>query len=163
MSGTTVKDVFNNFSKDGGIDGRQFSKMCKDAKLFDAPGTLTSTDADLIFAKVKERGTRKLNFAGFTRGLDLIAAKKQIDRPTLDAIILSTGGPSYVGTRALPTKFHDDKTLYTGVHAKGGPTTVDTGRTGFSDLSEIADRSTSTIRGVNTAVAHETVAAPKKK
>jgi len=38
---------------------------------------------------------------------------------------LAHGGPSFAGTKADAVKFHDDQSLYTGVHAKGGPTTVD--------------------------------------
>lgn len=34
-------------------------------------------------------------------------------------------GPSFSGTKAEANKFHDDKSLYTGVHANGGPTNVD--------------------------------------
>ena len=34
-------------------------------------------------------------------------------------------GPAYAGTKAEYNKFHDDKSLYTGVYANGGPTNVD--------------------------------------
>jgi len=41
------------------------------------------------------------------------------------AAILASGGPTFSGTKAEANKFHDDKSLYTGVHANGGPTNVD--------------------------------------
>ena len=44
----------------------------------------------------------------------------------LEAIILASGGKTLSGTKAQANKFHDDKALYTGVHAKGGPSVVDT-------------------------------------
>jgi len=54
-----------------------------------------------------------------------IATKKGTDVESVKAAILSAGGPSFAGTKADAVKFHDDKSLYTGVHASGGPTTVD--------------------------------------
>jgi len=38
---------------------------------------------------------------------------------------LEHGGPTFTGTKADHVKFHDDKSLYTGVYARGGPTNVD--------------------------------------
>lgn len=44
---------------------------------------------------------------------------------TIKAAVISAGGPTFSGTQAEAVKFHDDKSLYTGVHSQGGPTTVD--------------------------------------
>lgn len=35
------------------------------------------------------------------------------------------GGPLMNATKADQVRFHDDKSLYTGVYAQGGPTNVD--------------------------------------
>lgn len=51
------------------------------------------------------------------------------------------------GTKAEANKFHDDKNLYTGVHAKGGPSTVD--RNNVHDISQTLDRSGADVRGIN--------------
>jgi len=40
-------------------------------------------------------------------------------------VVSESKGPILVGTVADAVKFHDDKSLYTGVYAHGGPTTVD--------------------------------------
>ena len=53
------------------------------------------------------------------------AEKKGVTAEVLSGSIIAAGGPSFTGTKAEKVKFHDDKALYTGVHAKGGPTTVD--------------------------------------
>lgn len=61
-------------------------------------------------------------------------------------------------------RFYDDKSLYTGVHAHGGPSTIDVrgGKT-FSEydkneggdgghqvkLEDLLDRSSATVRGLN--------------
>lgn len=49
------------------------------------------------------------------------------------ATVAESKGPKLAGTKAEANKFHDDKSLYTGVHAKGGPSTVDTDK--ISDIS----------------------------
>ncbi len=63
------------------------------------------------------------------------------------AKVLKAGGPAFTGTKADKVKFHDDKSLYTGVHAKGGPSTVDKGA-GISDISQLCDRTSADVRGV---------------
>jgi hypothetical protein len=62
----------------------------------------------------------------------------------VEAFLVGAGGPQWSGTRAEATRFHDDKSHYTGVHAHGGPSTVDRGQ----DLSDLADRSAANVRGV---------------
>lgn len=42
------------------MDGKTFAKMAKDTKILDKH--LTATDIDLIFAKVKDKAARKINF-----------------------------------------------------------------------------------------------------
>ena len=63
----------------------------------------------------------------------------------MEAKILGSGGKTLTGTQAQATRFHDDKTQYTGVYAHGGPSTVD-GKIG--DLSQLADRGAADVRGV---------------
>lgn len=36
-------------------------------------------------------------------------------------LVLGQHGPVFVGTKAEAVKYHDDKSLYTGVYANGGP------------------------------------------
>lgn len=49
------------------------------------------------------------------------------------ASVGASKGPVLTGTKAEANKFHDDKSLYTGVHANGGPSTVDTDK--VADIS----------------------------
>lgn len=91
------------------------------------------------------------------------------------AKICSLKGPILKGTVAEANKFHDDKSLYTGVHAKGGPSTVDRS-SGVVDMAKQLDRSDADVRGVkyeeeakhvtrqmDAVVIEEKKAAPKKK
>ena len=43
----------------------------------------------------------------------------------MKAAVGAHGGPTFSGTKADNVKFHDDKNLYTGVYAQGGPTNID--------------------------------------
>ena len=75
--------------------------------------------------------------------------KKKTTPESVEAAILQHGGIKYTGTKADYVKFHDDKSTYTGVYAKGGPTTVDAGRGGMvSDISQTCNRSAADVRGV---------------
>ena len=67
---------------------------------------------------------------------------------SLSLQIVEAGGPIYSGTMAEPVRFHDDKTLYTGVHAKGGPSTLDYNRTRVDNIQILCDRGEADVRGV---------------
>ena len=105
----------------------------------------TATDIDLIFAKVKDKAARVITFAQFKDGIKLCAEKRSETPAALESSILAAGGPVFAGTKAEATKFHDDKSLYTGVHAQGGPSTVDKDK--ISDISQTCDRSAADVRG----------------
>ena len=78
-----------------------------------------------------------------------MAAKKGVSEDELSKAIIASGGPHFQGTKAEFNKFHDDKSLYTGVYAKGGPTNVDAGRGGqVSDISQTCDRTSADVRGI---------------
>jgi len=125
------------------MDGKTFAKVTKDCHLIDKK--LTPTDVDLIFAKVKDKAARKITFGQFEEGLRQCADKKGVSFDKVKDSVMSTGGPVFTATKADNVKFHDDKNLYTGVHAKGGPSTTGDG---VKDLSQLADRSKADVRGV---------------
>lgn len=128
------------------MDGKTFAKMAKDTKILDKH--LTATDIDLIFAKVKDKAARKINAHQFIKGIEECAAKKKITFEALEASLLAVGGPVFTGTKTEKVKYHDDKNLYTGVYAQGGPTNVDAGRGAISDISQLCDRTAADKRGV---------------
>lgn len=45
------------------MDGKTFAKFAKDTGCVDK--ALTATDVDLVFAKVKDKAARKINYAQF--------------------------------------------------------------------------------------------------
>eukprot|EP00928_Gymnodinium_smaydae_P063481 TRINITY_DN4703_c0_g2_i2.p1 TRINITY_DN4703_c0_g2~~TRINITY_DN4703_c0_g2_i2.p1 ORF type:complete len:413 (-),score=101.92 TRINITY_DN4703_c0_g2_i2:42-1241(-) len=128
----SLADVFHAFS--GGkadMDGKTFSKLCKDTGLVDKK--FTNTDVDLLFAKIVTKGQRRINLQQFHDGLALIAQKKNI--ADIESVVLSAKGPVLNGTRAEAVRFHDDKSTYTGTHVNGGPDHVAKGAGTHADAS----------------------------
>ncbi|KAK9810553.1 hypothetical protein WJX73_000223 [Symbiochloris irregularis] len=143
-----LKKIFCSFASFGSrqqldeLDGAKFSKLCRDCKLLGR--NLTTIDVDLIFASSKPQGQRKVDFDQFLLALSKMADKRGQSLAEVVRGILLAGGPTVNSTKASYIKFHDDKSTYTGVHAHGGPTTVDPSK----DLSALLDRSESDVRGV---------------
>jgi hypothetical protein len=148
-----LEDVFNKYCAFGGgkdavaeMDNAKFAKLCRDSfndKKF------TGTDADLIFTKTKAPGARKIRFTEFRdKALPQIAAKKGIDVDSLVEKLCGSAGPSSSGTKADAVKFHDDKSLYTGVYARGGPTNVDKDKLSLAGIVSDHNALTCDVRGV---------------
>lgn len=143
-SSDAVQQVFRSYcGKETTLEGKQFAKMIKDLKILDKK--VTSTDVDLIFAKIKDKAARRISLIEFLNGLDLVAQKKGITGAQIRDIVANSQGPILTGTKAEAVKYHDDKALYTGVYANGGPTNVDKDK--VVDISQSCDRSEADIRG----------------
>ena len=126
------------------MDGKSFAKFAKDLKLIDTK-SLNATDVDLIFAKIKDKSARRISFTEFQNGLSLIAQKRGISQTQIQQMVASSQGPILTGTKAEAVKYHDDKSLYTGVYAHGGTSTVDTDK--VADISQLCDRTEADVRG----------------
>jgi hypothetical protein len=145
--------TFGDKQNAGLMNGKVWAKMCKDCKLIDK--NLTSAIVDLVFNTIKPKGGRTITFKVFCEGLDKLGSYKYpadfksggaaATTPKLVELINKQKVPVSSGTKALANKFHDDKKLYTGVHAKGGPTTSDNKIT----LSNLANRAPANARGLN--------------
>ena len=147
MEGKSLKDVFKSFT--GGkpeMESKVYAKLYKETGIIDKKFTVN--DADINFSKVKSGKVKTITFEQFEKTLELAAAKKGTTKDALVQKIVSHGGATYAGTKADYVKFHDDKSTYTGVYARGGPTTVDAGRGKISDISQLCDRTGADVRGV---------------
>ena len=105
------------------MEGSKCCKLFKDVGLVGK--ALTTTDIDINFNKVKEKGQKKISYDQFIELLGLLAPKLKMDVDKLKEKISHQKGPAYHGTKTDYNKLHDDKSQYTGVYAKGGPTNVD--------------------------------------
>jgi len=80
--------------------------------------------------------------------LELAAQKRGCTALELAHRVVAAGGPAAAEgcTVAEAVRLHDDKATYTGVYARGGPTTVDADPT---CLAAVCDRSAADVRGVS--------------
>ncbi|KAF8822823.1 p25-alpha family protein [Cardiosporidium cionae] len=170
------------------MDSRTFVKLCRENKFLDK--NLTVTTCDLIFTKIKQQlhskkshqvislkmkiawkfclkqGAKRITFGEFEKAVQKIAEKKGVEASFITEKINQSEGPLYTGTKAEKIRLYEDKSTYTGVHAHGGPTTVDQPMTRFNSgfskydpnqptgvknitLEQMCDRSQPTVRGVN--------------
>eukprot|EP00933_Yihiella_yeosuensis_P061587 TRINITY_DN64409_c0_g1_i1.p1 TRINITY_DN64409_c0_g1~~TRINITY_DN64409_c0_g1_i1.p1 ORF type:complete len:509 (-),score=102.88 TRINITY_DN64409_c0_g1_i1:354-1880(-) len=126
-----VMDTFHEFAGSPEMDGRTFVKCLKDSALLDDQ-RLKAVDADIIFAKYKPRGSRKIDFYSFKQALTAVARKLgRSQQQVFDAVSLAAS-PDYEGTSTSmvlleplgPERFFYDRSTYTGTHKHGGPTTA---------------------------------------
>jgi Ca2+-binding EF-hand superfamily protein len=108
----SLKAKFAEFAGDK-MDSREFNKLCKDCGLIGKG--FAQTQVDTTFTKVKERGTRDIDFKQFEKALNLIAEAKGVPASDIFAKV-TAGAKSSSGTQADAVRFHDDKSTYTGTH-----------------------------------------------
>lgn len=95
----SLQEVFQKYcGTSPDMDGKSFAKLAKDCKVISK--TCTTTDIDLIFAKVKDKTARRITFAQFQNAVDQCATKNKVSTEDLVAKICSHGGPSYTATKA---------------------------------------------------------------
>eukprot|EP00413_Alexandrium_margalefii_P026263 CAMPEP_0204576484 /NCGR_PEP_ID=MMETSP0661-20131031/41801_1 /ASSEMBLY_ACC=CAM_ASM_000606 /TAXON_ID=109239 /ORGANISM="Alexandrium margalefi, Strain AMGDE01CS-322" /LENGTH=372 /DNA_ID=CAMNT_0051585239 /DNA_START=88 /DNA_END=1206 /DNA_ORIENTATION=- len=113
-----VEEFFIAFCQgDSFMDGKDFIRLCVDCDLF-IKKQYEKVDADIIFNKVKNRGERKIDFSQFQDACVAIARKRDCSVAEVQRALIETRGPSLHGvTQADNVRFHDDKSLYTGMHA----------------------------------------------
>eukprot|EP00466_Bigelowiella_natans_P004964 jgi/Bigna1/81144/fgenesh1_pg.77_\ len=127
-----LKDLFMEFCRfgdknnKGSMNGRQFRKFCADNGMIG--NEEERTDCDIFFTKAVGKGKRTMTFPTFREACRKLAqgiyTGTSVENP-LAEFVSHLRSPIANGTIADPVKFHDDKSLYTGVHKKGGPTTND--------------------------------------
>jgi hypothetical protein len=115
--------VFEQHAGGVEMDGRQFQKLCRVIGL-QALG-FSGTDADLIFAKVKPAGGRRIDWLAFEDAVEEVAVRMKLGYDeVMDMIVESGKRPIFEPpTRSDkgPAKFYYDKNSYTGTHIRGGP------------------------------------------
>ena len=120
-----VFDLFLHFCPNGEMDSRTFVKLMKDTKSM-KKNKFTTTDADLIFSKHKTKqgtGVKALNYHVFRNDMipDIVAKMGVETGKYIDKLARCEGPTLHGVTHAGANRFHDDKSTYTGAHAKGGP------------------------------------------
>lgn len=127
-SSAALRELFVEFASFGAgqttmkeMDGSHFAKLCRDCGLIDSDFSLI--DVDILFAKVKVRGKRRIGFPQFVTALQMMAEKKGVSLRHLEEILASSQGPTLcsnarVDNDRLLEKL-TDTSLYTGAHKVG--------------------------------------------
>ncbi|XP_043914778.1 tubulin polymerization-promoting protein family member 3-like [Protopterus annectens] len=126
-----IEQAFHKFaihgdSKASGseIHGKNFSKLCKDCKIIDGK-SVTTTDVDIVFTKIKPKSARALNFVQFQQAMKELATKRFKGKSEEEATneiykLLAGKEPVNVGvtkaTKAAAVDRLTDTSKYTGLH-----------------------------------------------
>ncbi|KAJ3077393.1 hypothetical protein HDU98_000043 [Podochytrium sp. JEL0797] len=100
-----------------GLDNAKFAKLCRDSGLVDH-ASLSPIDVDIIFAKCKQKGKRKLMYIEFLEALREVAKTRQCEVDHVVALVV-TAVPEINGTIPEVDDLLDkltDTSLYTGTH-----------------------------------------------
>ncbi|CAE8622927.1 unnamed protein product, partial [Polarella glacialis] len=95
----TVERTFRAFCglRQEGMDGKTFAKLCKDCDLVDK--NLTATGLDIVFAKVVQKGQRRIGLEEFDSALPLLAERKCVSVDEICGLIRRSGGPVLNSTK----------------------------------------------------------------
>lgn len=132
------------------LNSKNFVKLCKQAGLLKRGGA-TPTDCDLIFTQEKERNKKTLTFSQFQGALAKIAQKAGLTFDEAAEKIAENYQPVLTATKTDQVRFHDDKSTFTGTHARGGQTTVDRNHVTLATLTNRADKAD--VRGITKSMA----------
>ncbi|XP_045640817.1 tubulin polymerization-promoting protein family member 2 isoform X2 [Ursus americanus] len=103
--------VFGESSSSGTeMNNKNFSKLCKDCGIMDGK-TVTSTDVDIVFSKVKAKNARTITFQQFQEAMKELAQKRFKDKNPDEALenvykLMEGKDPATTGVTALPSPGH---------------------------------------------------------
>eukprot|EP01135_Chromosphaera_perkinsii_P009474 Nk52_evm17s1763 gene=Nk52_evmTU17s1763 len=79
MSDSEIQNTYNAFCKAAGksteMTNKAFAKLCKDCKVQDGK-KVTSTDVDIVFSKVKAKGSQTITVKEFVQALEELSKKR---------------------------------------------------------------------------------------
>nr|XP_035973864.1 tubulin polymerization-promoting protein family member 2 isoform X1 [Halichoerus grypus] len=103
--------VFGESSSSGTeMNNKNFSKLCKDCGIMDGK-TVTSTDVDIVFSKVKAKNARTITFQQFQEAMKELGQKRFKDKNPDEALeniykLMEGKDPATTGVTALPSLGH---------------------------------------------------------
>ncbi|TRY57363.1 hypothetical protein DNTS_024949 [Danionella cerebrum] len=126
-----VQTAFQKFAVHGDtkatgkeMNGKNFVKLCKDCKVIDGK-SVTSTDVDIVFSKVKVKSARLITFDQFVQAMTELAMKRFKGKNQEEAVqllyaLIAGKEPSNTGVtkvaKASAVERLTDSSKYTGSH-----------------------------------------------
>lgn len=102
------------------LDGFRFSKLCKDSNIITSREN-QKEHADIAFSKCVPANSKKMDFDHFLVAVTRLSVAVRLSLSEVYKRVATCPGPSSTCTKASYVKLHDDKTLFTGIYARGGP------------------------------------------
>lgn len=89
---SALEEAFRRFAVHGDsrasgreMNGKNWTKLCRDCQVIDGR-TVTVTDVDIVFSKIKSKGCRTITFEQFREALGELARKRFKDKNEEDAV-----------------------------------------------------------------------------
>jgi len=101
------------------LDSARFTKLCRDSNIVSKMKTAEALD--IAFTKCVPKMSKKMDFDHFLAALPRISVCSGLAMTEVCKRIAMCTGPTSRCTKASFVKLHDDKTLFTGIYARGGP------------------------------------------
>ncbi|XP_056093786.1 tubulin polymerization-promoting protein family member 3-like [Rhinichthys klamathensis goyatoka] len=160
-----VETAFRKFAVHGDtkgtgneMNGKNFVKLCKDCKVIDGK-SVTSTDVDIVFSKVKVKSARVITFEQFTQAMAELATKRFKGKSQEEAVqllysLMAGKEPANIGvTKVAKASAVDrltDSSKFTGSHKERfDPSGKGKGRVGREDIPDTSGY-VSTYKGQGT-------------
>lgn len=109
------------------LDSARFAKLCRDSNIISRPNH--TKELDIVFSKCVPHNCRKMDYEHFLASVSRMSIAIDLSLSQLCKRIMSCAGPTSRCTKSAYVKLHDDRSLFTGIYARGGPdvgpTTVD--------------------------------------
>ncbi|KAI3427944.1 hypothetical protein D9Q98_006334 [Chlorella vulgaris] len=142
-----LQDMFNQFAAFGrssataaggelSMDCQQMMKLCRDCGLLNK--TLSGTRVDLVFRSTVPQGARRISYRQFCSAVPRLADARGCDAAELARLIVASGGPCRNNTTTPEAVRLSNKSNFSGIAARGGPSTVEKERI---TLAGMCDRS----------------------
>ncbi|KAM8946393.1 tubulin polymerization-promoting protein family member 3 [Pelodytes ibericus] len=148
----SLEDSFRKFAIYGDtkatgqeMTGKNWAKLCKDCKVIDGK-TVTGTDVDIVFSKVKGKTARVINYEEFRKALEELSTKRykgKSNEEAFESICKLVAGKEPVSTgvtkaaSVAAVERLTDTTKYTGSHKERfDPTGKGKGKSGRETIVE---------------------------
>lgn len=125
-----LKKMFDSFAMYGmgshsgavktlSLDCARFAKLCRDSNMISKPHHVK--ELDIVFSKYVPLNCKRMDFEHFLASISGMSVAIGLSMTEICKRIMACDGPSSRCTKSSFVKLHDDRSLFTGIYARGGP------------------------------------------
>lgn len=109
----------NGESKVLSLDSARFAKLCRDSNMISKPNHIK--ELDIVFSKCVPHNCKRMDFEHFLASISRMSVAIDMSVSEICKRIMTSAGPTSRCTKSSFIKLHDDRSLFTGIYARGGP------------------------------------------